>query len=143
MRKRVDLSSGWKSYELVLPDANGELTVAPFAKALKTSGVDPVQAKNKMSLLEEIGWPKARRDMRYGRRNRARVVKKDDAVFLLKCTPHCARLYFYVDTKRKFVVYLHAVCKDQDEENRADAVIARAYYDRRAEGALSPIEFGY
>lgn len=85
-------------------------------------------AANKISIVEEIGWPSAKRDMRYGR-GKPRIVKKSDVIWLLKCWPDCWRLYFYVVPTKKYIVYVHAVCKKQDAEDPADAVKAKHVYD--------------
>jgi phage-related protein len=95
-----------------------------------------------MSMVEEVGWPKAL-DLRFGlgKKRKRRIVKKDDFIYILKCTPDCWRLYFYVDLERKYFVYVHAVCKKQDEEDPADVGTARQRYDERTAGGLEEISF--
>ena len=89
----------------------------------RASGRLPLQATTRMAIVEELGWPAAQM-LRYGKKGKKRIVKKDDAIYLLKCAPHCWRLYFYVRPESKGFVYVHAVCKKQDAEDAADTTVA-------------------
>lgn len=139
MRRRTDLSSGWTSYEVIQKD---EAQSTPVSDALAAGGRIPVAAANKISIMEQIGWPSAKRDMRYGR-GKPRIVKKSDVIWLLKCSPDCWRLYFYVIPNKKYIVYVHAVCKRQDVEDPADAVKAKLVYDdiQAGRSAVTPFPF--
>ena len=130
------------SYELAYLDTNGEPTVLPFSKALAVNGELPTLAANRMSVVDELGWPTAMLTLHYGPKHKKRIVKKDDAIYLLKCWPDCWRLYFYVRQDKRYFVYVHAVCKQQDEEDPADAEHARRIYDQRARSAgLWPVQY--
>ena|SRR5579859_3354094 len=140
------LSSGWETFEIIHKDGNGQHTVTPFRDELRRSGKVSVQAVTKMQLVQDLGWPEARRQLKDDR-GRHLIVKKDDVVWLLKCKPKCWRLYFYVwqneEKNQRRLVYLHAVCKKQDKEDPADAVEARNAFDRIGPGgsAITPFEF--
>ncbi len=140
MRGPRDTSSGWITYELVRVDKHGNVVARPFSDALASSGRLPLQATTRMAIVEELGWPAAQM-LRYGKKGKKRIVKKDDAIYLLKCAPHCWRLYFYVRPESKGFVYVHAVCKKQDAEDAADTTVARKRFDQRADGALERIYF--
>ena len=127
-RRRTDLSSGWKSYEVI---HKNEAQTTPFTDALATGGETPVGAVNKISLVEELGFPRARLELHYssGRKHKRRIVKKNDVIWLLKCSPKCWRLYFYVIPSEKYIVYVHAVCKKRDKEDPGEAVTAENIHD--------------
>lgn len=127
----------WKSYEVFEGDPEGEYRL-PFSVALAGgSGRLPKQAITKMLSVEDRGWPAARRDLKDDL-NRRRIVRKDDVVWMLKCTPNPWRLYFYVwdKTEPGKIIYLHAIWKKQDEEDASDALHARSVYENhRASGS--------
>jgi hypothetical protein len=135
--QKVDLSSGWFSYE-VIHKATGETPVS----AAIASGSDKVAVIKKIMMVQEVGWPAAKK-LHFGKKGKHRVVRKDDVVWLLKCTPHCWRLYFYIYEPKQWIIYLHAVCKKQDEEEPDDAIKARAVYNEINGGAcgITPFEF--
>jgi hypothetical protein len=96
-----------------------------------------------MSRVEDLGWPEAK-ELTIGKKKKdrqRRIVRKDDAISLLKCTPNCWRFYFYVRQDTHRFVYVHGVCKKKDAENPADAITARQRYDARAAGGLRRIPF--
>lgn len=134
MAETCDLSSGWITYEVYQRDSDGRFCITPFSDALASSGTMPTQAVTKMRMVQSLGWPRAKRVLKddYGH---PLVVKKDEVVWLLKCKPSCWRLYFYVyenkrkNGKEKRIIYLHAVCKQQDTEDPSDATEARRVHD--------------
>jgi hypothetical protein len=97
-----------------------------------------------MQLVQDWGWPTARDHMKDDRGKRL-IAQKDDVVWLLKCKPSCWRLYFYVrkDATENRIVYLLAVCKQQNQEDPADAKRARAIADEIRPGgsAITLFEF--
>ena len=139
-RRRTDLSSGWTSYEVI---HKNEARTTPFSDALAARG-DLAGAINKISLVEEVGWPKARQVLHYGPGHKKRIAKKDDVIWLLKCWKSCWRLYFYViPSEKKYIVYVHAVCKKKNQEDPGEAVTARKVYDGIQVGrsAITPFQF--
>jgi hypothetical protein len=144
MAKPKDLSSKWTTYEVLQRDGSGKHTITPFAEALARSGTIPTQAITKMRMVQELGWPTAKRDLTDGL-GRPLVVKKDEFIWLLKCKPSCWRLYFYVleNGKEKRIIYVHAVCKKTDAEDPGDATHARSVHDGIGAGgsAITPFEF--
>ena len=140
MAHQNEPKSGWASYELVWLDAAGDVADAPFSAALGNA-LEAIKALKRISRVEDIGWPDAKK-LQYGKKGKKRIVKKDDFIYLLKCHPDCWRLYFYVREKDKHFIYVHAVCKRTDAENPGDAVTARKRYDKRtAGGRLKRIGF--
>jgi hypothetical protein len=85
-------------------------------------------------MLQALGFPEARRVFKDGR-GHPLVVKKDEAIWLLKCKPSCWRLYFYVwesekeNEKEKRIIYVHAVCKKRDGEDPHAAAKARRIFE--------------
>jgi hypothetical protein len=131
MAKTRDLSSGWITYEVCEKDGDGNATTRPFSVALVAgSGTSPKPPVTKMRMVQTIGWPEAKRVLKDDH-GHPLVVKKDDVIWLLKCKPHCWRLYFYVyeSAKQKAIIYLLAICKKGDEEDPADVTEARRIYD--------------
>lgn len=135
MAKTVEVSSGWRTYEVCERAVEGECVSAPFSKALASSGTMPTPAIRKMQTLEYIGLAQAERHFKDGQGQRL-LVRKDDVVWLLKCKPSCWRLYFYVyeNGKDKRFIYIRAVCKKQTEEDPKDAQKARRIADRIRSG---------
>jgi hypothetical protein len=74
-----DLSSGWRTYEVYQRNEQGDFASTPFTDALCVSGTIPVQPITKMRMLEEIGWPTAKRRLKDDR-GQPLVVKKDDVI---------------------------------------------------------------
>src|SRR5260370_25074200 len=101
------------TYEIVQKDSEGNLAITPFSNILAASGAMQVQAITKMRMVQELGWPQAKRCLRDDK-GQALIAKKDNVVWLLKCKPKCWRLYFYVQEKEKRIIYVHAVCKKTD-----------------------------
>ena len=134
--------SGWISYEVCW--WAGEELVTPFTEALSVSGKLAKQAVTKMRMVQHHGWPEAR-DQLKDNKGRKLIVPKDDVIWLLKCKPSCWRLYFYVFQKEevKRLIYLYAVCKRRDEENRNDAIFARRVADSIRPGGSSITEFDF
>jgi hypothetical protein len=138
------LSTRCITYEVYLQDARGIYTITPFSSALAASGRVATQAITKMRMVQEIGWPEAKRVLAddYGH---PLIVKKDEFVWLLKCKPSCWRLYFYVweNGKEKRIIYLHAVCKKQQAEDPREAAHARTVHDgiRRCGSGITLFEF--
>src|SRR5258705_13250557 len=95
MATRRDLSSGWTTYEVYQRDTQGKHTITPFSTALARPGDLPTQAVTKMRMVQDLGWPEAKRCLKDDC-GHPLVVKKDDKIWLLKCKPKCWRLYFYV-----------------------------------------------
>jgi len=124
----------WATLEVVLRDATGKLDSSgarPFSDALPSDG--PAAAKTaiqKMLLVESLGWPSARLDLKdeYGKPRIERSDDKAPQIYILKCKPTCWRLYFYVDHKRKYFVYLYAKCKKKQRRDPADSASARRLY---------------
>ncbi|MEO8097810.1 MAG: hypothetical protein ABI811_08925 [Acidobacteriota bacterium] len=137
-----DLSSGWKTYEVCV--RTGAKTAWPVMAALEASGSASTQALGKMQLVEVWGWPEAKRRMKDAQ-GKHLIVKKDDVIWLLKCKPHCWRLYFYVKeyAEENRIVYVHAVCKKQGPEDPQDAIKARRISDAIKPGGsgVTPVEF--
>ena len=95
MPMRRDESLKWETYEVAEPNGDGEHSY-PFSEALAVSGgPPPVQAITKIRMLQAIGWPTAKNQLK-DNLGKPLVVKKDDRIWLLKCKPSCWRLYFYV-----------------------------------------------
>jgi len=132
-------SSGWKSFEIL--DSEDR---TPFSLSLASSGKTAVQAVTKMRMVQELGWPEAKRSLKDDQ-GRARIVKKDNVIWLLKCKPSCWRLYFYVweDQENKQIIYVHAICKKSDDEDPSDAKEARRIADsvRSGENRITAFEF--
>jgi hypothetical protein len=127
---KAALSSGWTSYEVI----HKETEATPVSEAI-FNGDDRSAVVKKLLLVQELGWPEAKR-LHFGAKGKNRIVQKDDIVWLLKCTPHCWRLYFYIYKPKRWIIYLHAVCKKKDEEDPNDAIKARAAYDDINGGAF-------
>ena len=142
MATQRDLSSGWKTYEIYRKDSHGNCTITPFSDALATSGSIPRQPITKMRLVQEIGWPEAKRRLKDDH-GHPLIVKKDGVIWLLKCKPTCWRLYFYVYENDKRIIYVHAVCKKADREDPGDAIEARRIADEIRPGgsAITIFEF--
>ena len=139
----MGLSSGWRTYEVCEKDGQGNCAT-PFSDALAASGKTATQAINKMRMLQDLGWPEAKRCFQ-DNCGHPLIVKKDDPIWLLKCKPSCWRLYFYVwknDNERR-IIYVHAICKQSDKEDPRDASKARRIYDKIRGGgsAITPFEF--
>ena len=136
--------SGWVSYEVVQKDSDGNHAICPFSVALATSGTIQAQPLRKMSMVQEIGWPEAKRRLKDDQ-GRSLIVKKDEVIWLLKCKPTCWRLYFYVweESEDKRIIYVHAVCKKADREYPGDVAEAKRIADeiRRGESCISKFEF--
>src|SRR5260370_2007918 len=130
MAEPSDLSSGWMTHEVLQRDDQGKHTIAPFSDALAASGSLTTKAITKMRMVQDLGWPAAKRVLTDDH-GHPLIVKKDEVVWLLKCKPSCWRLYFYVwkNGKDKRIIYLHAVCKKKDAEDPYDAAEARKIHD--------------
>lgn len=74
------------------------------------------------------GWPDAITDYKHD--GKRRIARKDDVIWLLKCSPHCWRLYFYVQIEEKRIIYVHAICKKKDDEDDQGFIKARRIADR-------------
>jgi hypothetical protein len=144
MAKRGDLTSGWKTYEVFQRDGLGNHAITPFSDALATSGRISAQPITKMRMVQELGWPEAKRCLK-DNNGHPLVVRKDNVIWLLKCKPNCWRLYFYVyqSGKDKRIIYVHAVCKKSDQEDEHDAVEARRIANAigPSGSAITPFEF--
>lgn len=116
---------GWKSFEFVEVDEVGAFSDDPVTGALRLHSAQADRAIAKMQRLEDRGWPDAEASMYVPGRTRKKAIVQPDRqkypeVWLLKCTPHAWRLYFYIwengDDKR--IIYLHALYKKRigDEE---------------------------
>ncbi len=136
MSKR-DLGSGWKSYEVI----NKETEETPVSTAI-AAGPDTSVVIKKIFMVQEAGWPEALK-LHFGAKGKHRIVKKDDVIWLLKCTPSCWRLYFYIYKNKKWIIYVHAVCKKKDKEDPNDAIQARNIYNGIAGGASGIAEFPF
>ena len=124
---------GWTAYEVVVTDSSGQPIKRPFSDTLAAKGAQlALHAIKAMRMVLAHGWPDASKDYIY--EGRRRVVRKDSGIWLLKCMPHCWRLYFYVRTESKQIVYVHAVCKKKDDENEQDAIRAGRIADKIADG---------
>ena len=80
MVDRGGTSSGWESFEVCERDGDGKVCVAtPVSDTLGASGTLPTQALTKMRMIEELGWPEARRCLKddYGH---PLIVAKDDLI---------------------------------------------------------------
>jgi hypothetical protein len=130
----------WASYELVWPRPEGERR--PFSNDLALSS-ERNQALKIIQRVEDLGWPEAEK-LTIGKKKKKRtrrIVRKDDVIYLLKCTTSCWRFYFYVRQDTHHFIYVHGVCKKRDAEDPADFVSARQRYDARAAGGLRRITF--
>lgn len=139
-----DLSSGWISSEVLQKDVHGNHTITPFSDALCASGTMPIQAINKMRMVQDLGWPKAKHVFK-DKHGHPLIVKKDEVIWLLKCKPKCWRLYFYVwkSKTEKRLIYVHAVCKQSDAEDPGNTIAARRIADgiRPGESAITAFRF--
>lgn len=144
MAAQRDLSSGWTTFEVIERDEGGTLSITPFSDTLAASGAIAVQPVNKIRMVQEIGWPEAKRRLK-DNNGHPLVVKKDDVIWLLKCKPSCWRLYFYVyqNGNVKRIIYLHAVCKKADKEDPGDAIEARRIADRIRPGGSGITAFEF
>ena len=144
MATRRNLSSGWNSYEVYQRDGRGNHAITPFSDALAAPGKILAQPVTKMRMVQDLGWPGAKRHLKDDH-GHPLVVKKDDVIWLLKCKPSCWRLYFYVyeNGENKRIIYVHAVCKKSDQEDAGDAVEARRIADgiRPGGSAITPFQF--
>jgi hypothetical protein len=144
MQEQRKLSSGWETFDVTLRDESGNLSIRPFSAMLASSGVAARPAITKMRMVQDLGWPEAKRVFKDDR-GRPRIVKKDEVIWLLKCKPSCWRLYFYVFSNHivKQIIYLNAVCKKEDEEDPQSLVEARRLYDgiRPGGSGISVFEF--
>lgn len=136
MSKR-NTGSGWKSYEVI--DKQTEATPVSAAIAV---GPDTGVVIKKIFMVQEAGWPEALK-LHFGKKGKHRIVKKDDVIWLLKCTPSCWRLYFYIYKAEKWIIYIHAVCKKKNKENPNDAIQARTVYNAISGGASGIAEFPF
>jgi len=125
----------WASLEIVLRDAAGNLDstgARPFSDTLPSDGLASAKtAIQKMLLVESLGWPSALLELKddYGKSRIERSDDKTPPIYILKCKPKCWRLYFYVDHKRKYFVYLYAKCKKKQRRDPADSARARKLYE--------------
>jgi hypothetical protein len=144
MAKRRNLSSVWNSYEVYQRDSEGNHTLTPFSDALAAAGRRLAQPITKMRMVQEIGWPEAKRRLKDDH-GRPLVVKKDDVIWLLKCKPSCWRLYFYVyqNGNDNRIIYVHAICKKSDREDLGDAVEARRIADEIRPGGSAITAFQF
>lgn len=131
----MSAASGWKSYELVKINAKDEIVSRPFSDAMAGSS-ERIGARKHMSRVEELGWDDAQKlaigaGSKKKKQRKRRIVRKDDVIHLLKCTPLSWRLYLYVKEDEKAIIYVHAVSKQRDEEDPTDAATARQRYDGR------------
>jgi hypothetical protein len=118
----------WATFEVVLVDEDGKMST-PFSQEIRN---DRVKVAKRMKMLEDYGWPRATQEWKVN--GKKRVVPKDDLIWLLKCTPDCWRLYFYVNENESRFIYVHAVCKKQDKEDASDLNAARRIADRLRSG---------
>ena len=100
MAKRRDLSSGWKTYKVLEKDGHGVYTVTPFSDCLAVSGVAAKQATTKMQIVQDLGWPEAKRQLK-DNIGRARIVKKDDKIWLQVYAKLLETLFLYRAHSRK------------------------------------------
>ena len=129
---KIAASRKWTSYEVYQRDSNGVHSLTPFSLALAgVSGGLPTQAITKMRMVQEIGWPAAKQQLKDDF-NHHLIVRKDEVIWLLKCKPKCWRLYFYVWETGKGIVYVHATCKQQDKEDPNDETKARRVFPSTA-----------
>jgi hypothetical protein len=145
MAKPREISSGWLTYEIFQRDSEGNHAITPFSDALAGSGGRlAAQAVDKMRIVQDLGWPNAKRLLKDDL-GRPLIVKKDEIIWLLKCKPTCWRLYFYVwqnhETKR--IIYVHAICKKANKEDPNEATRARSIFDgiRPGGSAITQFEF--
>lgn len=141
MERGVDLSSGWKTFEVTYKNSEGS-DVQPFFDQLSISGVPAKPPITKMRIIDNIGWAQAIRVMKDSSGSKV-IVKKEDSVWLVKCKPSCWRLYCYVLQKEKWIIYVYAVCKKQTEEDSASLRAAKRIVAKIQSRAYSiaPFEF--
>lgn len=79
-----------------------------------------------MILLRDLGPAEAQTAMRDNAGHALVVKKKNADLWLLKCKPSCWRLYFYtaIVGEEKRIIYVHAVCKQQDKEDARETSYA-------------------
>jgi hypothetical protein len=138
------LSSGWRTYEVLQKNSDGEYSITRVSDALAISGKASKQPIARMQMLQDIGWPEAKVAMKDSQ-GKCLIARKDEVIWLLKCKPSCWRLYFYVweNEKNKRIIYLHAVCKKTTKEDPKDARQARRIHDEIRPGgsAITSFEF--
>ena len=144
MPDQREIKSPWTSQEIVIIDRAGRQSF-PYWNALMTGGRIDAQPIIRMQKVQEVGWPDAAQVLFFsvGTRRKKRIVKKDDVIWELKCTPNCWRLYFYVSEQPKHIVYVHAVCKKTDAEDPRDAASARQQYDCVSAGRCTTRPFRF
>jgi len=113
------LDSGWKSYEFIEVDDSGRYMSDPVTDAFELHSAQKGEALKRMQRVEDRGWPDAEETMyvRGKAGKKKAIVRPDDEgypeIWVLKCSPHAWRLYFYIwekgDDKR--IIYLHALFK--------------------------------
>lgn len=142
MANKQGASSGWATYEIIHRDDAGAFSQMPFTEELTASGKAPVQAIQKMRMLQELGLKEAQAALK-DKNGKKLVVKKDGRIWLLKCKPSCWRLYFYADENVKQIVYVYAVCKKQNKEDPADEKKAQRVADRIRPGGSGITAFQF
>ena len=146
-------SPQWVSYEIATADSEGEFTGRPYWDELLEHRPQAKQALQKMQRLEEAGFHGARTQWRHKGKKSTRVIvcvdsKKEPKIWLLKCTPHAWRLYFYVwesdgDERDKRLIYLYAFYKQGRSEGGAETTIARERCDCIGAGRCKTAQIEY
>jgi len=129
----------WTSWHICQLDQKNEWARYPVADALASGdGDDPDTAVQKMKLFETLGWPAARASL-----FTSKADDKSPDVGILKCKPSCWRLYFHVfeqenDVKRpdKRILYLLAICKRQDAQQKENTTRARNLLTAALDGRI-------
>jgi hypothetical protein len=132
--KRYDPTPPWTHWEPVLRGDDGHLdgNRRPFSEQFSGEVGGVVAATGKMWLMGYHGWPGAIAAIRddQGKPLIEEADNQEPKIWILKCKPHCWRLYFYVYQDKNRFLYLYAKCKKKWKRNTSDSKRARNLFAR-------------
>lgn len=126
----------WTSWLVEPLNQDGEYSQARVQDLLNLHREHSLSALQKMQRLEDMGFTEARTKLRVrgGKRAVVRPDALEPAIWELKTTPHAWRLYFHPFEQQEFIVYTHAIYKQQQKQDPGDVVIARNLLLRLGQG---------
>jgi hypothetical protein len=109
----------------------------PLFDDLDAGGDPQATLFTKIKMLCEIGWPESARHLKdnRGRRLIVRPDRKKPVIWELKAKPSCWRVFFHVYEASEKILFLHAVCKKKNAQDRGAVATARARLRRVGPGA--------